>query len=52
MLSLNNLVVENKILDKDKQEKSLLAMLVKYLRGKFEKKLGRKGERYRGDRQD
>jgi hypothetical protein len=49
MLSLNNLVVENKILHKEKQEKSLLAMLVKYLRGKFEKRMGRKGERDRED---
>jgi hypothetical protein len=36
MLCVNNLVVNNKKIDKDKQSKSLLLLLVKYLRGKFE----------------
>lgn len=35
MLCINNLAVNNKKIDKDKQCKSLLVLLVQYLRGKF-----------------
>lgn len=39
MLSINNLVIDNKKLLKNKQCKSLLTLLVQYLRGKFEQKV-------------
>jgi hypothetical protein len=39
MLCINNLVVNNKNLDKDKQSKSLLLLLSQYLRGKFEERI-------------
>ncbi len=39
MLCINNLVVNNKNLDKDKKCKSLLLLLTQYLRGKFEERI-------------
>lgn len=41
MLCINNLVVNNKKIDKEKQCKSLLTLLVQYLRGKFVDRVGR-----------
>ena len=39
MLCINNLVVSNKKIDKGKQCKSFLMLLVQYLRGKFEERI-------------
>ncbi len=41
MLCINNLVVSNKKINKDKQCKSFLILLVQYLRGKFEERIAK-----------